>query len=51
MKKVGTTLEKDGEYKDVYECEFCGNRSTDYERIRRCEIHCDHQEEWEAGVL
>jgi len=50
MKIAGKTT-KGRKIVNVYECEFCGKRSTDKEEIRRCELLCYHKEEAEVGLL
>lgn len=51
MKIAGKTLSEKGGLIDVFECEYCGARSTSYETIRRCEIYDHHAEEYGAGII
>jgi hypothetical protein len=50
MKIAGETLEGSHIVK-VYECEWCGYRSRDKERVSRNEIECNHKEEAQAGII
>ena len=48
------TLDKEGNFIDVYECQVCGLRSTFKEIILGCirkHIEENHREEAKAGIL
>jgi Zn ribbon nucleic-acid-binding protein len=52
MKYVGETLDYEGNFIDVYECELCGFREKARAEIscKKC-VHQHHMEEAQAGIL